>query len=138
MGHTDARSEDGYAPTTPDAELIEALVRASSDGKTVAVEDAARIRVIRQELAKERRGHGLGSIQEFVAQGEWGLLMGLLGEGRKYKESVETEKVRKWLTEERLPGDRVPLRVIGFVDAQLRALSMRAAMKANEIRRDVE
>lgn len=131
MGHADAEFESGYAPTKPSRSFIEGLIESSRDGKKVAVADAAKIRVVREGRSRQRRGHGLSALQEFVAQGEWGLLMGLLGEGERHKEIVEVVTLRRWLTEERLPGDRPPERQIGFVDTQLRALSVREAMSEN-------
>lgn len=81
-------------------DLVEELLRSSSDGKSITMEDLAMLR--RHRLAvqgKENPGLLYGRMQHLLSCGEISLILDVLGDGN----SVPVEYAQAFLLEERLP-----------------------------------
>lgn len=85
---------------TLQADLVDELLRASTDGKTITMEDLAMLRRHRLSVQeKENPGFLYGRLQHLLACGEISLILDVLGNGN----AVPIEYARAVLLEERLP-----------------------------------
>jgi len=108
LAHADVVAGQTMAPTKPDPERLASLLKASSDGQTLTLEDFARIRLARdRELLKP-----LNPLHAEFAAGEIALAIAMFG-GQTGK--VPLESVRSWFGSDRLPeGWTAPKRVQGL------------------------
>lgn len=75
LGHKDALIGAEYAPTTYDAEQVEILLGASSDGQGLRLHDIAKARVKREDEYKTP----LDAVHATIARGEMGIALALFG-----------------------------------------------------------
>ncbi|KAF8896643.1 Chloroperoxidase, partial [Infundibulicybe gibba] len=116
---------DSKPSTSPDPKLLTALLQyaASPSAQGLALKDLAHIHSMREASL----GYRLCALHEQVAEGECGLMWGImrckLADGRENERRIPRERLEQWLGEERLPdgwwnGVR-PDKEVGLVQARM-------------------
>ncbi|KAI0068697.1 Cloroperoxidase [Artomyces pyxidatus] len=108
LTHADVEEGGKFAPTVPDAKLLQAMLD-STDRDYLTFDDLVRVRMARDETIV----HPFTGTQVTICNGEVALILQVLGDENGH---VKKTWVRQWFGEERLPdGWTGPLHPIGIL-----------------------
>ncbi|KAI6035852.1 hypothetical protein EDC04DRAFT_2703205 [Pisolithus marmoratus] len=124
--HRNARKGDEYAPRCPDCSLLKATVHQGGHYKPgrITLEDVANIR------AKRELHDQLDFTHAEIARGEMAIAIGVLGGPNADKEGIDSEVLRTWVKDERLPDGWKPDHTQGLYRTYKMAKVIRDRMNA--------
>lgn len=141
LAHYDCKKTQEYAPSEVATMFFERLLKDSSDGKGLTIEDIARARVRREKESQDGGGVPLDPIHAEIARGEMALVLDIFGtplkEGGELEVPVDLLQ-QWWVPYERFPPGWAPHKKQGLLETIRTAAQIRTAMRVAEKKNENE